>query len=164
MLIGSSAHEDIKELYEHWLGLAPGGGLPGRQHFDPVLIPSLLPNIWLIDVHREPLRFWLRLAGSRIEEFAGKTIAGSWMAERLSGHELSRVTGALEQVVETKRPNWRRGKPRISWEKDYIEIERLYLPLASDGELVDMVLAMTVFAGSRLPRPSNANEAPIDLR
>ncbi len=66
---------------------------------------------------------------------------------------------ALEQVVETKQPDWRRGRPRISWEKDYIEIERIYLPLASDGNLVDMVLAMTVFGGNRMPKPSNENTA-----
>ena len=159
MSIGKNVHNDINELYEHWLGLSPTGGLPGRQHFDPIRIPNLLPNIWLIDVHREPLRFWLRLAGTRIEEFAGKTITGSWMAERLTGANLSRVSDALRQVVETKRPSWRRGKPRISWEKDYIEIERLYLPLATDGELVDMVLAMTVFTGNSMPKPSNGNDA-----
>ena len=61
MSIPDEAHADIKLFYEYWRSITPEGRLPGRQHFDPISIPQLLSNLWLIEVHREPLRFWRRL-------------------------------------------------------------------------------------------------------
>lgn len=59
--------------------------------------------------------------------------------------KLSDVCKPLIDVVETKMSNWRRGKPNISEHAEYPELERLYLPLASDSETVDMILAITIF-------------------
>src|SRR5690348_8213244 len=40
----------LRELYEYWRSRHPAEGvLPGRQHFDPVDVPKLLPWIWLVD-------------------------------------------------------------------------------------------------------------------
>lgn len=124
--------------------MSPCTGLPGREHFDPIDVPYLLPNIWLIEVHRDPLRFWRRLVGTKIEEFAGKSLQGGWVGDRLKDDRLSSVNRHLAEVVEIKRPSWRRGKSLIQFEKKYSEIERLYLPLASDGDVVDMILAISI--------------------
>ena len=38
-------HPRVARLYRYWLSIhPPGGGLPGRQHFDPVDVPELLPG------------------------------------------------------------------------------------------------------------------------
>ena len=160
MAIPDEAHADLKALYDYWRSIAPPGRLPGRQHFDPADVPRLLPNLWLIEVHRKPLRFWRRLVGSKIEEFAGMNLTGGWVGDRLSGARLSGVHSYLMDVVESRKPNWRRGKSLIRFEKDYAELERLYLPLASDGETVDMILAITVFYKLPMPSPSNLNQIP----
>ncbi len=162
MSIPENAHTDVKALYEYWLSISPAGKLPGRQHFEPMDIAPLLPNLWLIDVHREPLRFWRRLVGSRIEEFAGMNLTNGWVGDRLSGTRLSGVHSFLTDVVEQKRPNWRKGKSLIRFEKEYAELERLYLPMASDGETVDMILAISEFNLLPLPSPCNGNERPAD--
>ena len=48
----STAHPKIVAPYDYWLKAAPTTGvLPGRQHIDPIDIPSLLENIWLVDVY-----------------------------------------------------------------------------------------------------------------
>lgn len=153
MPVPDNAHASVQKLYSYWQSVAPEGKLPGRQHIDPVDLASLLPNIWLLDVHREPLRFWRRLVGTKIEEFSGGNLTGGWVHERKDDTKLSDVLKPLIDVVETKLPNWRRGKPNISGHKDYAELERLYLPLASDGETVDMILAITVF----LKKPETAD-------
>ncbi len=157
------AHADIKSLYEYWRAISPKGKLPGRQHFDPIDVPKLLPNLWLIDVHRDPVRFWRRLVGTKIEEFAGMNLTGGWVGDRLSGTRLSGVHSFLMDVVETGKPNWRRGKSLIRFEKDYAELERLYLPLATDGVNVDLILAITVFFSLPMPSASNVNENPNNL-
>lgn len=154
-IVPEDAHPDIKALYEHWRFISPAGALPGRQHFDPMDVPRLLPNLWLIEVHRNPLRFWRRLVGSRIEEFAGRTLTSGWVADCLEEDRLPSVHQYLTEVVETKRPNWRRGKSLIRFEKDFTELERLYLPMASDGETVDMIMAMTIFHTLPMPEPAD---------
>ena len=160
MSLVDHAHEDIRKLYAYWSSIAPEGKLPGRQHFEPMDIPDLLPNIWLIEVHREPLRFWRRLVGTRIEEFAGQSLTRGWVADGVDDARQSSVHKNLAEVVETGQPSWRRGKSLIKFEKDFSEIERLFLPLASDGETIDMILAITVFYSLSLPE---ANDGFGDL-
>jgi len=150
-------HPDIKNLYEYWCSIAPTSRLPGRQHFDPLDVPVLLPRLLLIDVHREPLRFQHRLVGSKIEEFAGENLTGRRYADRLAGSNLRRVENYLKRVVELKQPSWRRGKPLIRWEKEYVELERLYLPLARDGKTVDMILAISVHSRQPMGEKPLAN-------
>ena len=87
-------------------------------------------------------------------------LTGGWVGDRLSGARLSGVHSYLMDVAESGKPNWRRGKSLIRFEKDYAELERLYLPLASDGETVDMILAITVFYKVPMPSPSNLNQIP----
>ena len=91
MFIADESHNDIKVLYDYWCRIAPAGRLPGRQHFDPLDIPHLLPNIWLLDVHRDPIRFWRRLVGTRIEEFAGKSLDNGWVADHLEERRQSGI-------------------------------------------------------------------------
>ena len=137
------ARDGVRTLYEYWCSIAPPGRLPGRRHFDPLDVPTLLPNLWLVEVHRNPLRFFYRLVGSKIEEFAGERLTGLWFAQRLAGPALQQVNMAMQAVIENREPSWRRGKPRIRWEKDHMVIERLYLPLAENGVDVDMILAIS---------------------
>lgn len=87
-------------------------------------------------------------------------LTGGWVGDRLSGARLSGVHSFLMDVAESGQPNWRRGKSLIRFEKDYAELERLYLPLADDGKTVDMILAITVFYKLPMPSPSNLNEVP----
>lgn len=161
--VPEGAHDDIRALYEYWCGLTPNGEMPGRQHFDPLDIPHLLPNIWLLEIHREPLRFWRRVVGSRIEEFAGRNLTKGWVAERLGEERLSGVHKNLTKVVESGQPSWRRGKSLIYFEKNFTDLERLYLPMASDGETVDMILAMTVFYPVTFPIAGDFDQGTIRI-
>lgn len=161
--IPEDAHDDIQALYQYWCGLTKNCEMPGRQHFDPLDIPQLLPNIWLIEVHREPLRFWRRVVGSRIEEFAGRNLTKGWVAERLGEERLSGVYENLTKVVESSQPSWRRGKSMICFEKDFTDLERLYLPMSSDGETVDMILAMTIFYPLQIPSASDIEQGTVQI-
>ena len=53
----------IREFAEYWMSIHPGDRLPSRTHFDPIDIPSLLPNLVLVDVTREPIRFMVKVSG-----------------------------------------------------------------------------------------------------
>jgi hypothetical protein len=133
-------------LFDYWQRIHPPHGLPGRQHFDPAAIGRLLPNIVLVEVHRDPLRFRYRLLGSRIDAIHGKPLAGLWLDEAYANHPNAVVMlGEYTRVTETRQPIWRRGEPKVVPDPGCQSIEVLRLPLAADGETVDMVLGLTLY-------------------
>ena len=143
--IPEDCHPKVRAIYEYWRSVHPkSGGLPGRQHIDPVDIPTLLPNTWLIDVARNPYRFRFRLIGTQVVDYAGEDNTGKWFDERMPEFD----PGVFIDVVETGRPSWSRGRSKMRPEKNYYELERVRLPLASDGKTVDMILSLTVFFDS----------------
>src|SRR6202140_589588 len=62
----SGWHPMVRRFYEYWLSVAPPGRLPGRQHIRPEDLVPLLPQLWMADVYRDPLRFRYRLVGTKI--------------------------------------------------------------------------------------------------
>ena len=141
-------HPSIQALYRYWLGIHPETGLPGRQHVDPLDLRRFLPWIWLLELQREPFRARYRLVGTRICELAGRELTGMWLdeAHSLVAENPSRLD-RFRRVAEIGQPSWRRGKPSLflSDMADFTEIENLFLPLARNGQTVDMILAYSVF-------------------
>jgi hypothetical protein len=135
-----SCHESIREMVAYWVRIHPETGLPGRQHFDPLDIPRLLPNIRLLDVVGRPPRFRIRLMGTQLREFFGAELTGKWLDEVFPNLEGSLTHTELLKTIEAKAPRWRRGQPALDIEKDFLDMERVYLPFARDGRTVDMIL------------------------
>src|SRR3546814_15629289 len=54
----------LRRLYDYWCGRCPAGALPARRDIDPLDIPDLLPNLFLLDVIGDAEAFVFRLAGS----------------------------------------------------------------------------------------------------
>jgi hypothetical protein len=136
----------ITALFEYWQAIHPGGGLlPGRQHFDPLQVPRLLPHLWLLDVFRDPWRFRVRLLGTSIVEFIGREDTGRWLDEVLHGFEGSEVYQCLTITAGKGCPTYHESKILSNPEKTYVTAERLYLPLAGDGHTPDILLNMTLY-------------------
>jgi len=132
-VLPESCHPKVRKLAEYWLAIHPTNALPGRQHFDPIDVPSLLPNLWLLDVQHDPIRFRLRLLGTRIIDYAGEDNTGKWVDEKWPNFENSVFT----EIAKSGQPSWYRGPSKLRPEKDYYELE-----------LIDMILALTVFFDS----------------
>ncbi len=139
--IPAECHPMVAEMASYWRSIHPANGLPGRQHFDPVDIPSLLANIRLVDVHGTPPRFLARLVGTSLVDLHGFDYTGQWLEDAYENFEASRTHLGLLNVLSSRQPDWRRGQPILSEGKEFNQIERLNLPLASDGETVDIVLS-----------------------
>jgi hypothetical protein len=141
-----SAHPKISTLYAYWQRIAPGPcRLPGRQNLNPADIPTLLPNIWMLDVLEEPRRFRHRLIGTEINR-RGFTVKDGEIIEPTPVRPGDpRPLQDLERVVAERTPVWFRGKPVASRDRFVHELERLHLPLAGNGTDVDVVLSLSVF-------------------
>ena len=145
--VDSTPNPRVVRLMEYWRDLAPGPGLlPGRRHFDPMRVPDLLPNIWLIDVVRgTPNRYRYRLIGSALTDAGAPIKPGMFIDELGERIEQDAAHAAFERVLNTRQPDWRRGPPIIKHLKFIATLERVLLPLAEDGETADVILGMTVF-------------------
>jgi len=135
----------LANLHRYWLSIHPGPyTLPGRQHFDPIAVPKLLPWIWLADVHRNPLRFKYRLVGTVHGEAGGRDLTGQWLDEGHPGFAMSSACSHFTSAADAHEIGYYRGPPDYVIKKDYVLIERLILPLARNGKDVDILLGITV--------------------
>lgn len=72
----------LRLLYDYWLDLADAArGLPSVQAFDPLHLPKLLPNVWIIEVEPASRRFRMRLTGENINAIYGRSIAGLYFTD-----------------------------------------------------------------------------------
>jgi hypothetical protein len=49
------------------------------------------------------------------------------------------------QAIETRQPSWTKSFCELNPEKLHVPLERIVLPLASDGRTVDMLLVVSLF-------------------
>ena len=142
----------VRQLFDYWLSIHPaGGGLPGRQHFDPLAVAKLLPWLWMADVQRSPLRFRYRLLGTENVREMERDYTGRWIDEANPGFLASPIYPQFVAAVERGQVAYRNGPPHHHVRsdyvamKDYITIERVLLPMARDGRVVDLLLAISIY-------------------
>ena len=142
------AHE---ELFAYWASLRDGARLPGRAHLDPAGIKRLLPTISLIDVKPDPQgaapsEFRMRLAGTGLYGVYGREITGKRLGEIYNSSAADYWRVELGKVVAEKRPAV--GVHSLAWRgASHLSILWLRLPLASDGDQVDMILGFDAVVG-----------------
>lgn len=136
-------HPEMVRLFEYWRAIAPPGRLPGRQHFDPLAIPDLLPRLWLLDVQRDPFRLRYRLCGTTLVESVGLDPTGRWLDEVHDGARDPRYFDRYRLMVDQGVATWRRGQAHFRHDQAWIVLENLILPFASDGADVDLLVALT---------------------
>jgi hypothetical protein len=128
------------EFYEYWLRKGAGRAMPARADIDPLDIPQLLANVFLIDVvPGTPRRFRFRLVGTRITELEGE-MTTRFLDEFVPGAAGTAMARHYEDTVEGRI--YLRHET-LHWRKrDYINYDVLLLPLSSDGRTVDMLLGL----------------------
>jgi len=133
---------------------AHGKKLAGRRDIDPCDFVPNLQLINLVDVVREPdrLRFRFRLVGSAQSDMAGREITGLFVDDAVLPQFVDRIVANMRTVVETGRPV-RDRFPMPHPNRDFIDSERVYFPLAADGETVDMILIACIYPGAERLTP-----------
>jgi len=99
----------------------------------------------MMDVLPPPLGFRWRLIGTEAQAGKLPLRPGDLLDDHLEGAELERAEAVLRGVTESRRPSWARGRPVMPHAASVLSLERVILPLARDGETVDMLLGATVY-------------------
>lgn len=148
------AHE---ELARYWAGLRAraANGLPGRAHIHPADFKRHLPSVSLIDVKRRAdgrRDYRLRLAGTDLYGVYGQEITGKGLSDVFVGDAAAYLRTELDKVVDERRPQ--AGVHSLAWRgAEHMSILWLRLPLASDGQRVDMILGYDALIGANSQRP-----------
>lgn len=124
-------------------GALPGGALPGRDDIDPLDIPDLLPNLFLLTVTDRPEQFRVRLLGSEVAHIIGNDITGAEIPglEALADEAHPAVLADYAACTTGVDPHFRWFEATWPGGPHY-ECSRLLLPLAADGKTVDMLMGL----------------------
>ncbi len=134
------------ELLDYWLEKCASDHVPTRAALDPVEIPRLLPYVNLYDViwngGGEP-HFRFRLVGTNNVDLYGRDATGRSFEDAYKGETLNEQIQVFSEVAKAWTPILDRRRLPIEG-RDFINYERLLLPLSSDGETVDMIIGCMV--------------------
>lgn len=136
-------HPALRALFDYWSARRGGAGLPARRDIDPLDIPALLPHLMLIDVqsaaaHTPELRF--RLVGTALVRHFGRDTTGLPVEEGYMGSDWGKILPDYRYVISRRRPCLRHNRG-VGRDRRSFDYKRLLLPLAADGDAVDMILA-----------------------
>ncbi len=145
---------ELQVLHDYWNGLRGDRRMPPRSEFYPEDLPgALLPNILLVEVSHDPLRFYYRVMGSAIATLLGEDWTGKYVDEIKAVNE--KVLQQYIDTVATAAPSlysneYHKFDKSVGY-KRLLNYERLWLPLSSDDNTVDFLLGGTSVKAVELP-------------
>lgn len=138
--------EPIRRLLQYWRSKCVEGQLPTRRDIDPVALPYILPNLFILDVHadQEPRqRFRFRLFGTELARVHGRDLTGRTLHESLDPAPADGAVCHAMSVVEARAPRFVAGKMHYL-KKDWLNFENCMLPLQDETGAVTMILGATI--------------------
>jgi hypothetical protein len=137
-------HAVLRQVLAYWESKKGRRVAPLRGDIDPAEIAKLLPNVGLVEVERNPLRFRFKLAGHHIVSAYGMELVGRYLDQVGLDEQQHQIAAEYKRVVENFEPictirEYTRRDGR------HVRYERLALPLSTDGRSVDMIFGGCVF-------------------
>jgi len=129
---------DLSELLSLWLKRREAGGLPARASFDPLDMRKFLGRIVILDVLSAPQRFRFRLVGTDWVTRFGFDPTNTFVEDFPRVQSRAFIKDIMSQVALERVPLMVRRSVII--EGQYFRYGMLLLPLASDGNAVDMIM------------------------
>ena len=131
----------------YWERQRGGKAMPSREEIDPLDIPSLLPQVYLVNVSYDPIDFQYRLIGTDIVDHSTADYTGRRLRDLPEQRPPSQIWSLFNQAVEECRP--------ITTRIPYLHIpgrsvEKLAAPLSSNGQRVDMLFGVIEFEPDRI--------------
>lgn len=140
---------DFELAHRLWQQKRGARRLPARADFDPLELKPALTRIMLIEVSRDPPDFRYRLAGTLSREVTGMELTGRSVLQMKPAKQGRLLWNDLCEIVTTREPQLARLDVQSQFGTK-LSYTVLRLPLATDGENVDMVLIVQSY-GDSLP-------------
>jgi hypothetical protein len=113
----------------------------GRADIDPAEFKPLLPSTALVEIHGDPPRFRVRLAGTEWRAALGFEPTGLWLHEWPNASQRSLLETAWTAALMGRCAMRVRRYAIV----DHVALhyEAIIVPLAADGRIVNMLLTMS---------------------
>jgi hypothetical protein len=136
---------ELVQFYDYWACLRRGRQLPSRKDVDPLQMRGYLQNVMLIDVFHDPRRCRYRLVGTNVVDASGDDRTGRYFDEVdfFKIHPI--IIQQYNDVVGTAQPLYSLEPFTNLRNGSNYDVDRLILPLSSDGERVDMLMVLFQF-------------------
>jgi len=136
----------LRGLFDYWQSKRRGRFAPSRPDIKPEELTFILPSLYLVDVVGSPRRFRYRLVGTGVVKEYGAEITGKFVDEiAVNENRAPFLLGYEHVAVEGKPASTRGAYTKTSGRR--MVFEHLILPLSTDGQMVDMLLAAVIVKG-----------------
>jgi hypothetical protein len=139
----------LVRLFDYWHAKRAGRLMPSRADIDPAELRGLVLNVMLYDVVEPGRLYRIRLVGQAIVDFVGANNTGKMAGDGMPPEAARRMIDILDSVVANRAPRCRQGSAYWHRDKAHRAFEGCFLPLSSDGDTVDKILAGNAFATDR---------------
>ena len=128
----------LRRLVAHWHRIRGDRRMPARADLDPLDVRFAIGHISLIDVHRDPLRFYFRLDGTKQVELFGIDCTRRYLDDAMPPDHVAMANASFRDVVKHGEPRYHRRQ--IVFHERLIDYEVVILPFSNDGERVDLLM------------------------
>ena len=145
-----------RQMFDYWLKSAGQNAMPSRADISPSGMARFLPHVSLIEIHRDPLDFSYRLAGTRLREIFSTEVTGLRISDFDEQQNRDYWRAACERIAHTGRPaqGVLRG-PEQS--RDHLVQFWMRLPLGNTDGKANMILGYDIC----VPVSRTKNESPV---
>ncbi|MDJ0951944.1 MAG: PAS domain-containing protein [Alphaproteobacteria bacterium] len=132
------------DLAALWESKCVDGKLPGRADFSPEVLRRWLGHVIMLDVIDGGRDFRYRLIGTHITRMLNRDYTGKLVSE-CEYDDRANVEDSFRLPLQRRKPVFRTG--RATWQSsvDAMPYDSVHMPLATDGENIDMLLGAIEF-------------------
>lgn len=134
----------VRQVFVYWRSRWRPDHLPLRKEIDPAALPpECLPHLFLFRLEPNG-RLRYILVGTAIVKVLGRDNTGQYLDEVLTGRAGARRLRLNHRVIEDRMPLYFLG-PAFSHAEERRRVERLLLPVSSDGKTCDHVFGIAKY-------------------
>lgn len=137
--IATAMQSDVlRRLLAHWNRMRGARQMPARADFDPLDARYAIGYLSLIEVRRDPLRYYFRLDGTKQVELFGVDCTRRYLDEAMPADHVAMVTRSYSEAVTRREPCYHQRQ--VPFHERFITYEVLILPFSNDGERTDLLM------------------------
>ena len=140
---------EIDALYRYWDEKRGLRRMPRRADLDPADLKVYLPSILLVDVVPDDRLYVYRLVGTREVKMRGNDPTGKPVMDN-TFLDRAQALRNYDHVVLSRAPHID-VTPTTSQDREWLDMETIFLPLSEDDNEVDKILVFTVQKQTYLP-------------
>jgi hypothetical protein len=129
------------QLLSLWRTKAGDRNMPSRSDITPRDLKDILRHVLIFErISQNPSRFRWRLVGTGLTDLSGD-VTGKTFEETIPPEHLARWVECGDLILDGGQPLRFLGRVHIQ-EREYLEAENLYVPLANDNGVPSFILGL----------------------